>query len=228
MTIQTSVRGVNVHILIPCLGTWMMGFGKSLTSLVSEVSQRSLGQNVHTQRLSIVSTQSSLLSQNRELLIRGAMKSAATHVLLLDSDMEFPKDTLHRLIAHDVDFVACNYVTKQIPAKFTAIRENNDRILTLPDSHGLVEAQHVGLGVVLIKLSALRKAGLESPFFEVRWNEESSTYMGEDVFFCQKLREAGIKILVDQDLSKDIRHVGSIAFTPSATEEYMEAAEQLA
>jgi len=37
--------------------------------------------------------------------------------------------------------------------------------------------------------------------------------MGEDVWFCKKVREAGIDIWVDNNLSKDISHIGVFPFS---------------
>ena len=37
-------------------------------------------------------------------------------------------------------------------------------------------------------------------------------YCTEDVTFCNKVRAAGNQIWIDHDLSREIRHVGSVAF----------------
>jgi hypothetical protein len=39
-----------------------------------------------------------------------------------------------------------------------------------------------------------------------------STYIGEDVFFCQKAAAAGFKIWIDHDVSKEIGHIGTFEF----------------
>jgi hypothetical protein len=37
--------------------------------------------------------------------------------------------------------------------------------------------------------------------------------MGEDIYFCFKAREAGFDIWLEQDISKQVAHVGTRAYT---------------
>jgi hypothetical protein len=41
--------------------------------------------------------------------------------------------------------------------------------------------------------------------------------LGEDFYFCHKAREAGFHILIDQALSREIRHVGELDYTHAHT-----------
>ena len=72
--------------------------------------------------------------------------------------------------------------------------------------------QHVGLAVTLIEASAFMK--LRPPLFLMDWIPDLNCYCGEDVYFCQKLSEAGVKLYVDHDVSQRIRHIGTQAFGP--------------
>ncbi|HEY6028335.1 MAG TPA: hypothetical protein VIV09_15670, partial [Pseudolabrys sp.] len=56
-----------------------------------------------------------MIFDQRIKLVREAMEEGCDYILWLDTDMRFPKDTLIRLLAHDRDIVAANYVTRQIP-----------------------------------------------------------------------------------------------------------------
>src|SRR5260370_38965848 len=55
----------------------------------------------------------SLIVKQRNTLLKEVLKDgAATHILFLDSDMRFPKDTLLRLLAYEAPAVCVNYTTR--------------------------------------------------------------------------------------------------------------------
>src|SRR5688572_22654417 len=81
--------------------------------------------------------QATYIHVGRERVLEAAIRELdATHVLWLDTDMAFPEDTVLRLASHDQPFVACNYLTRDGSAQFTA-RRDGQRIETTPDSTGL-------------------------------------------------------------------------------------------
>ncbi len=140
-------------------------------------------------------------------------------MLWLDSDMEFPKDTLHRLMGHGVDFVAANCVVKKVPCTPTAIKKDGDRLYTDPDSTGLERVDKVGLAVALTRVDLFDKISL--PWFSFEWVEDVLDYSGEDIYLCKKLRkETDVHIMVDQDLSKEVRHTGAFSYDHSMVGTY--------
>jgi hypothetical protein len=130
----------------------------------------------------------------------------ATHILWLDADMVFPADAALRLLAHDVDVVAANYVTRVPPSRPTA-RRDGERIASA-EATGLEAVDHVGMGVFLMRTSIVRD--LPRPRFWYSTPTET-----EDVYFCNLLRKAGHTIYVDHDLSKDVGHVGLTTYRES-------------
>lgn len=132
----------------------------------------------------------------------------ATHILWLDSDMTFPPDTALRLLKHDKDVVAINYVMRRDSWRPIA-RRDGVRISSL-DATGLEQVDDVGMGVFLMKTSAV--AGLPSPHF---WY--STLTETEDLYFCRQLREAGREIWIDHDLSNEVGHVGQITYRERRT-----------
>lgn len=123
----------------------------------------------------------------------------ATHILWLDADMTFPPDAALRLLAHDVDVVAANYVTRVPPSRPTARRDG--QCIASGDATGLEAVDHVGMGVFLMKTAIVRD--LTRPRFWYSTPTET-----EDVYFCNLLRAAGRTIYIDHDLSRDVGHVG--------------------
>lgn len=160
--------------------------------------------------------QGSILLNQRQDLVKRALESEATHILWLDSDMRFPKDALVRLLAHTEPIVAANYPTRKHPIRPVAVSKvagQREPVYTPADASGLVEVEHVGMGVMLVDSDVYRQ--LAQPWFAFWYNEKAESHVGEDVYFCFCAREAGLKILVDQDVSKQVKHVGTIEYDAS-------------
>jgi hypothetical protein len=162
----------------------------------------------------------------REELARAAIESGADFVLWVDTDMSFPKDALLQLLARKKEMVGINYSSRGMPPHFVAIKDivgNTEssqarRLITGDDDTGVEEALAVGFGMVLMRTSVLRTAeriASESKvqrLFWFDWDQVNQQQMGEDVWFCQLVRETGTKIYVDHDLSKQCAHVGQFEY----------------
>ena len=129
----------------------------------------------------------------RNEIVRQAQWHGATHLLFLDSDMTFPPDTFYRLLGHSKPIVGAYGVKKRFP--ITRCGEPMDDWAL----KGLFEMKSMGMAVCLLNTEIFKK--LTPPFFA--WGEQS-----EDVGFCTKARDAGLKIWCDADLSMQIGHVG--------------------
>jgi hypothetical protein len=148
--------------------------------------------------------QSTYIHVGREAVLAGAIDRQATHVLWLDTDMEFPPDTALRLARRNRPIVACNCVMRDSRMFFTAKRDGQP-VETTAQSSGLELVDTVGPAVMLMRTDAV--LGLRRPWFEHGRNDTGED-IGEDVMFCRKLRAAGQDIYIDHDLSKEIGHVG--------------------
>ena len=164
--------------------------------------------------VSLKISEGTLIANQRAELSLDAMREGCSHVLFIDSDMRFPQDMISRLLKHDLDIVATNCARRRMPTGPTAqiYKENGDRELvwTMPESKGLQEVHSVGMGVMMIKSSVFK--ALSEPWYETPWRHDKRGYIGEDVFFCRKAREAGFKIWIDHDVSKEIGHIGMFEF----------------
>jgi hypothetical protein len=180
-----------------------------------------LRPNVPTQEFTLSEhyLASSMLPYARSWLCRSAIEAGATHVLLLDSDMTYPADTAHRLVLgveRCGGFVAANCVTRRAPIRWTAVDlagEQHDSRAHRSTTWSSV--QYVGPAVGCISAAAYEK--LEVP----QWNfaHTPKGWVGEDIWFCERLRAAGISIVVDNQLSIEVGHVGSHEFTPAEVPE---------
>jgi hypothetical protein len=73
----------------------------------------------------------------------------------------------------------------------------------------------IGFGLLLTRTSVF-DGEYDMPLFA---HHDEHGYCTEDVTFCRKVRARGHEIWVDHDLSREVRHIGSI----SLGHEHMEA-----
>ena len=146
--------------------------------------------------------QGTYINNLREGVVKGVCDLPATHLMFIDSDMMFPSNSLTRLLKHDKDIIGANYRTRIDPSKFTAKRGG----LSLPLGTGIEEADTIGMGVTLIKMDVFKK--MPQPWFNMSWN--GKFYEGEDESFCNKARLSGFSVWVDNELSKEVKHIGTV------------------
>ena len=199
---------VKVSICVPCRDTVHAAFAFDLAKLM--------------QHCQLVGTEvvhhfciGTLIVNQRDQLAEMALEASSTHILWLDSDMMFPPDTLQRLLAHDQPIVAGNYVTRQYPHKTVAYRELHDwRSYVINDgSRDLISVAAVGMGCMLVKTDVIRQ--MQLPRFKTTWIPETLDHMGEDFYFCCEAKKLGHDILIDDVLSRDLQHLGTVGFNHS-------------
>jgi hypothetical protein len=161
----------------------------------------------------VVYDQSTILLTQRERLAQQALDMKADYALWLDSDMMFPSTTAMRLLAHNVDIVCSNYMKRSVPLQTVAYPErgNWENWLPLEGDQELQEVEGVGMGCMLMKTEVLNK--IQPPYFAFEYKDKE--WHGEDFYFQNKLRNAGYKILIDMNISFQVRHIGQWAFGPS-------------
>jgi hypothetical protein len=167
--------------------------------------------NGGTREVEMFSVSGSILPDIRHVCVAEAVKWDATHMLFLDDDMHFPRDTLHRMLKHNLPVVGVNYVRRTFPCIPTAYaKDRSGPVYTHISSGGLEEVSHAGTGCMLIDMRVFDTIDL--PYFELRPEPGKIKPMGEDVFFCRKLEEAKIPVFIDHDLSKEIGHYGEMCY----------------
>lgn len=149
----------------------------------------------------------------RERLASDALAIGASHVLWIDADMRFPRDTLLRLLARNLPAVGINYSTRETPGTFTA-KHLGARVITGPDAHGLEEVSGMGFGLLLMRTAVLSDTLTRggAPLFRYDWIAGHEESEGEDYSFCRRARDFGHRFYVDHDLSKECAHIGAHEF----------------
>lgn len=198
----------SVAILVPARDTVMTSFAYDLARAMS----------FHTattdDRVLLFTSHGTLIASQRMELARQALDEKVDYLLWLDSDMRFPKETIGHLILRDKPIVAANYSTRRMPIKPVAMMDGGgkiDRVYTGPESEGLQPVDYVGMGVMMTKREVFEK--LDAPWFAIPYSTIGNHYIGEDVFFCRKAREAGFEVLLDHDLSRHVKHIGTFEYS---------------
>lgn len=212
---EEKTPDINLYVCVPSTGQWQSRFGRALTLMVAYFVRHQVEEG-KTQSLTLATVESSMLCSNRERLVTQSLCGGATHILFLDSDMDFPVDTVHKLMRRNKDFICAAYPTRSDKNPQSVAIGLDERRVHPKGKHGIQKIQHGGFGVCLINAEVVKK--LRPPLFLMDWipsREEgiASGYCGEDVYFSQKMAEIGVDLWVDHDLSKEIAHVGTKAYT---------------
>lgn len=151
----------------------------------------------------------SLIANNRTLLVHTAAKTAATHILFIDSDIRVPKNALERLLAHNKDIVGANF-KQRTRDEWTA--RKNDKFISSKDKKGLEEIDTLGFGATLINMNVFtgKLRSVPPNCFAQPFDSQTGIFVGEDVYFHTIAKETGFKVWVDHDLSQEVKHIGSI------------------
>jgi len=221
------MRNKYLHVvaIVPSMGFWRAETAVSTAIMFGYFGAKKV-VGAETQKLSIMSPQGSVIAALRHSATKAVMQNpTATHLLFVDSDMDFPRTALHRLLAWDKDIVAANCTTRKHPVEQTAHDFNHDKIDSR-DKDGIVAVRQVGLAIALIRTEVIKK--LRPPLYLNDWIPAISDYCGEDVYFCQVAQAAGFEVFIDHELSVEIGHVGSYIYghkdIPVTTNEPSDAA----
>jgi FkbM family methyltransferase len=147
------------------------------------------------------------------------------YLFSVDYDVSFPKDTLKRLLAHDVDLVSGLYIQRKHDQHTLEIYGWDDRggVSNVPyekiAGKGLVPIAGCGFGCVLIKKRVFE--GIGYPWFVYHSALSHMDTVSEDVDFCTKAHAKGFKMFADTTLMVDhhgsnIYRVGEISSNPKA------------
>ena len=220
---------IRVAIALPCQDMMHSDTAYDLAKMVGSFCVDYVADG-HAE-LRIFQLKSTILPAARTDLAIDAVEAGMTHILYVDSDMRFPKDTLARLLSHGKAIVGTNAVTRRfppMPTSYSAIGpkpEDNVRVYTTEESTGLERVKTTGTGVILVDTQVFRQ--IPPPWFFTPYNPETFTFGGEDAYFCLKAGQAGIDVWIDQDLSKEIRHIGTVEYQHAHAVQARAEAEQL-
>jgi hypothetical protein len=216
---------LKIALCIPCHRQTEAKFTQCLAEMITHTMKAKIewdGEMIVPDIETII-VSCSLLTESRNRLVAEAIHAEADYMLWMDADHVFPRDALVRLLSHNLPIVGCNYARRFSPTAPTAsvVDEDGKKSLVWTTKakaeEGLVEkVGHLGLGLCLMDMRAYglleQKAEAEGkehfwPLFRIDPTEDGIAFVGEDVYFFQRLREANIPIYCDHGLSWDVGHI---------------------
>ena len=114
-----DIKPVKLSILVPTRSSVDTQFAYCLAQLLT--TTREAGIDAY-----LFFDSSTILLNQRNNLIKMAKEVNSDYVLWLDSDMMFPPTAALRLLEHNKDIVACNYMRRSKPLKTVAYTNLND------------------------------------------------------------------------------------------------------
>jgi GT2 family glycosyltransferase len=140
------------------------------------------------------------IADARNSLILQALSEGASHLLMCDTDQIYPANALVRLLSHKKDICGVRVHSRWMPFSPVMYRGELGRYSFIPDaemySGDLVEIDATGTGCLLIDMKIFDV--VDAPWFQFTMHRDRP--VGEDIYFCHKAREAGIKIYVDTSI----------------------------
>lgn len=160
------------------------------------------------------------INELRNYIVDKALQLGCSHLLMMDVDQQYPQDTITKLLSHNLPVVHA-MVHRRYPPFDSLIFEgtlNNYSVKTDFEYGDLVKADACGTGCVLYQTKVF--TDIKAPWFEFVANpdKEKGGVVGEDIWFCEKLKDAGYSIYVDTSL--DIVHLGMFGIDKSFSHLY--------
>lgn len=225
-----------VFVALPVYGGYHSAFVPCLARLIQSPPQ-------NAQFAIHANPGDSLVSRSRNRLAAQFLRSDATHLLFLDTDLIFSPEQIGRLVSHDLPLVCGLYPKKQ--AQLAWVCNTVPEFGTADPETGLQRVLYAGTGCMLIRRDVFEKIAALFPeiAYEPDDGEEPGTYhdffrvgpcvsrgrrryLSEDWFFCEMAAQAGVHTIMDTRVV--LKHVGEavyplqdpfVASTPEPAEE---------
>jgi hypothetical protein len=202
---------LRVLIAVPTAGMVPMGFTYSLVNLISHHAAFGIPTRKEAKvTLGLQTIQSSCIHSNREQLAAAAVSEGYTHLMFLDDDMTFHQTILEIMLGRRQPVVVTNYLVKSHDPQFVAIGLDEKRVITSQESTGTIPVIYSGFGASLFEIEVFKKT--PQPWFQTIFDAPANAYTTEDFAFFERVRGAGFDVLLDQDASKLLGHIGRKAW----------------
>ena len=229
--VKQALKDVRPFIATPC-------YGGQVTSeyLQSIVYFSRLATEINLKFQLFTSKNESLVTRARNRAVASFLKTDATHLVFIDSDIGFNPFDVFRMLLHDVEVVCASYPMKGIDWEFmlnktfTSVEEIKDAsiqhvINSLGEADpktGLLTVKDAGTGFMFIKRSVIESMIEAHPEWshDMSNNEtwsavfdceiEDGQYLSEDYTFCRRWQRMGGTVWLDPEVN--LTHTGSFTF----------------
>lgn len=135
------------------------------------------------------------------------LQSDCTHIFFIDSDVVPPLDALEKLLLAEKPVITGIYPSTWYDNEKKEMSRRNNVFSELKENGELVEAKgkgvvcvhSAGAGCLLIQRDVIEQ-DIDSPVFKFEYNSVGMMIVGEDVYFCNKMREAGVYLYAHFDV----------------------------
>jgi len=226
---RSEIACDGLMVAIPCYGG--MVTAATLRGLL-ETQRAAL--SIGLPFLCVTVTNESLVPRARNTLVARFLRSAASHLLFVDSDIGFGADAVLRLLGHGREVIGGLYRSKRLDreewvAEFVAAPDGTVRN---DPATGAVEVATIGTGFLLIRREVLTRMtealpgtrhrteeGIVHALFdtgiEPGTEEVPGRYLSEDYLFCARWRALGGTVWCDPAIA--LEHRGSLALSGDPT-----------
>ena len=205
----------SVFIAMPCYDSVHINTMLSIFKLIQELGTKGIEVGINTMK-------SPLIHQARNYLTSVFLTTDYTHLLFIDSDVEFGADAGVRMLIADKDIICTPYRVKneQVDKPIYTVKFADPKVVPILPG-GLVEIEGGPTGLMLINRRVFEKIIKNNPglkiknsankalvetekshnfyynFFDFAF-EDGYSY-GEDVSFCKLARQNGFKIYANTE-----------------------------
>tara|TARA_R110002020_G_scaffold129987_1_gene290869 strand:- start:671 stop:1378 length:708 start_codon:yes stop_codon:yes gene_type:complete len=201
----------SVFIAMPCYDSVKINTMLSIFQLIQKLGQSKVEVGINTMK-------SPLIHQARNYLTSTFLTTNYTHLLFIDSDVEFGPDAGLRMLVADKDIICTPYRAKNPDLNvhtYTVDLPDPKVVPILPG--GLVEIEAGPTGLMLIHRRVFEKIIKNRPDLKIKnpvkeddpshqfyynffdFAFEDGYTMGEDVSFCKLARKEGFKLYANID-----------------------------
>ena len=218
---MTKETKPSVMIAMPCYDSVKVSTMISLIKLVQQLGKSGIQVSINTMK-------SPLIHQARNYLTSVFLTTDFTHLLFVDSDVEFEPEAVLRMLVAKKDVICTPYRVKSLDVnqKMYTVELKKDAPLEPGD---LIEITAGPTGIMLIHRDVFKKIIEKFPelkiknsvfpqpgpdheyyynFFEFTFNEGYAA--GEDVSFCKLVQKTGFKLYANT--ASFTKHHGSYAW----------------
>lgn len=173
---------------------------RSCMNLKEELTKLDLGHDW------LIGTNESLVHRGRMEMTATFLKTDHTHMMWLDSDIEFEPEDVASIWNMDADIGVGVYAMKKRGEDWYAAWKDGQLIKDLDQFPGPIEVDYAGTGFMLIKREVIEDLAKKVPSFEGANGPIPALYMtpihngileSEDYHFCRLARDNGFQVMMD-------------------------------
>lgn len=137
------------------------------------------------------------VDNNRNLIVKQMLESENDFLIMIDGNDTIPMFNPLNLVVLDKDVVGAAYPQwREENIYWVALDKVSNGYKPIPPDRrvGLQQVDAVGTGCICIKRIVLEH--VKAPF-ERKWSEDGVQLLGQDFYFCEKVKLAGFEVWVD-------------------------------